>query len=185
MRNALILHGTQGSSKENWFLWLKTELEKNGYQVWLPDLPGADQPDLEKYNHYLLSNEVWKFDNESVIVGHSSGAVAILALLNAMPDNVKLKTCILVAPFEKDSPGGQWDPNKDLFNYKFDLEKIKNKSEKFTLIISDDDKYCPVEYVERLGKELNAEVIKTHGDGHFSTSGGEKYKALPMLLNYL
>ncbi len=184
MKNALILHGTQGSSKENWFPWLKTELEKKEYKVWLPDLPGADEPDLEKYNKYILNNDLWEFNSESVIVGHSSGAVAALALLNELPENTKIGTVILVSVFEKDSPGGQWEPNKNLFNYKFDINKIKTKANKFVLLISDNDKYCPVEYVQKLGKELGGEVVVTHGDGHFSTSGGEKYKELPILLNY-
>ena len=31
MKNALILHGTQGNSGENWFPWLKKKLEEKGY----------------------------------------------------------------------------------------------------------------------------------------------------------
>jgi len=186
MKNVLILHGTQGNSKENWFPWLKLELEKKGYKVWLPDLPDANIPNLKKYNDFILSNKDWKFDSESVIVGHSSGSVAILALLNELPDEVVVDTCILVAPFEKDSPGGQWEPNKELFDYKPDLKKVKKHCKNFILIISDNDKYCPVEYVRRLGKELGAKVIETHGDGHFSVgSGGPKYRKLPVILSYI
>ncbi len=185
MRNALILHGTQGNSKENWFLWLKTELEKKNYKVWLPNLPDADEPDLNKYKEFLLNNEQWDFNSESVIVGHSSGAVAALALLNNLPENVKIDTVILVSVFEKNSPGGEWEPNKHLFDYKFSTEKIKKKAKRFVLLISDNDKYCPVEYVQKLGKEIGGKIIITHGDGHFSTSGGKKYRELPILLEYL
>ncbi len=186
MKNALILHGTQGSSTENWFPWLKTELENKGYKVWLPDLPASDTPELKRYNEFLLGKANWNFNSESVIIGHSSGAVAILALLNELPEKVVVDTCILVAPFEKDSPGGQWEPNNKLFDYKFDLKNVKKRAKKFVLFISDDDKYCPLEYVEKLGKALGGNVIVTHGDGHFSaSSGGEKYKRLPILLEYL
>ena len=93
--------------------------------------------------------------------------------------------CILVSPFEKNSPGGMWEPNKNLFDYKFDTKIVKNKAKKFILLISDNDQYCPVEYIEELGRELGGKVVKTHGDGHFSTSGGEKYRKLPLLLEYL
>jgi uncharacterized protein len=185
-RNALILHGTQGNSKENWFPWLKEELEDRGYEVWLPDLPGADHPNLDTYNKFLLSNSDWRFGKGSVIIGHSSGAVATLALLNKLPNNTKIDTCILVSVFEKDSAGGAWEPNKSLFEHKFDIENVRSKAKKFVLLISDDDKYCPVGYVKKLGRELGGKVVITQGDGHFSvSSGGEKYKKLPIILKYL
>lgn len=186
MKNALILHGTMGNSNENWLPWLKGELENKGFTVWLPDLPGSNEPKLEKYNQFVFGNKDWEFNSDSVIVGHSSGAVASLALLNELPDGVTIDTVILVSIFEKNSPGGQWEANVNLFDYKFDIEKIKSKAKRFILLISDNDKYCPVEYVKDLGKKLGGEVVVTSGDGHFSaSSGGEKYKKLPTLLNYL
>ena len=81
MKSALILHGTQGSSKENWFRWLKKELEKKGYKDWLPDLPGAEVPNLKRYNEFIFANKDFEFNSETVLVGHSSGAVACLPLL--------------------------------------------------------------------------------------------------------
>jgi len=185
MKNALIIHGTQGDSKENWFPWLKGRLEKKGYKVWLPNLPGANKPELKKYNDFIFGNKDWEFNSESLIIGHSSGAVAALAILSELPNSVRVEKCILVAPFEKNSPGGEWAPNKHLFNYKFDLEKVKKKASEFILLISDNDQYCPVSYVRKLGKTLGGGVIETKDDGHFSTSGGEKYRKLPLLLEYL
>jgi uncharacterized protein len=185
IKNALILHGTQGNSNENWFPWLKNVLGEKGYKVWLPDLPGSDIPNLKMYNEYILGNKDWEFNSDSIIIGHSSGAVAILALLNELSDDIIVNTCILVSPFEKDSPGGQWEANKELFDYNFDLKNVKKHAKRFILFISDDDPYCPVDYVKKLGKELDAKVIITHGDKHFSVSGGEKYNKLPQLLNYL
>jgi hypothetical protein len=186
MKNALILHGTQGNSKENWFPWLKKELEKRKYKVWLPDLPQSDKPVLRNYFQFVFSNPEWRFDSGSVIIGHSSGAVAALGILNELPSDVVIDTCILVAIFEKNSPGGKWEPNGELFNYKFDFNKIKAKAKKFVFVISDNDPYCPAKYVKKLANKFKAELVLTHGDGHFSvSSGGEKYKKLPLLLSYL
>ena len=98
MKNALILHGTGGDSKENWFQWLKKELESKGYKVWVPDLPGADKPNIRNYNQYLLDN--WSFDDETVMVGHSSGAVSILGLLNIFPKDKNLFQIIFFPPVQ-------------------------------------------------------------------------------------
>jgi predicted alpha/beta-fold hydrolase len=37
VKTAFIIHGAYGKSRENWFSWLKEELEKEGYQVYVPD----------------------------------------------------------------------------------------------------------------------------------------------------
>lgn len=79
MKNALILHGTdfgrqQKQRHNNWFPWLKKELEKLDYQVWLPELPQAWQPNLKRYWQFLTD---FKFNSQTILVGHSSGAAAI------------------------------------------------------------------------------------------------------------
>ncbi|PIN68395.1 hydrolase, partial [Candidatus Woesearchaeota archaeon CG11_big_fil_rev_8_21_14_0_20_57_5] len=36
MKTVFIFHGTEGYPEENWFSWLKQELERIGYQVVVP-----------------------------------------------------------------------------------------------------------------------------------------------------
>ena len=102
MKNALILHGTANDSTRNWFPWLKMELEQHGYHVWAPDLPGSEKPNLKRYNKFIFSK--WKFDKDSVIVGHSSGAVATLGILQSLPKGHTIDKALLVAGFAYAGP---------------------------------------------------------------------------------
>lgn len=185
MKNALILHGTQGNSSSNWFPWLKDELSKKGYQVWLPDLPGAEEPILDNYTRFIFSNKDWQFNQDSIIIGHSSGAIAILAILNELPENIVVDKCILVSYFEKDSIGGRWKPNIFLFDYKFNFEKIKKHARRFIIIHSDNDPYSTSQAAENLSKTLGGEFILRKGEGHFNLEAGPQYKQFPFLLTLI
>lgn len=181
MKNALILHGTDGKSTHQWFQWLKGELEGKGYKVWVPDLPEAHLPDIDRYNDFIFSSD-WEFNSESIIVGHSSGAVAILGLLDALPPDVVIDTAILVGAFrnhlEREELKGMDKP--------FDFANIKSHAKRIIFIHSDNDRYCPLEHAEYLAKELDAELIVKEGQDHFSTgTSGEQYRQFPLLLELL
>jgi len=72
MKNALILHATDCTSKDSWYLWLQKQLENAGYNVWTPNLPQANQPNIQRYNTHIFDNKDWKFIKESIIIDHSS-----------------------------------------------------------------------------------------------------------------
>jgi predicted alpha/beta hydrolase family esterase len=127
MKNALILHGTDGYPEENWFSWLTQKLQEKAYHVWVPQLPQANKPSITRYNELLLHND-WSYNTESYIIGHSSGAVAALGLLQQLPENIIIDTCILVGAFINDLG---WDALKKLFNPPFDFEKIKQHAKRF------------------------------------------------------
>ncbi|MEK7095912.1 MAG: alpha/beta hydrolase [Patescibacteria group bacterium] len=177
---AVILHGTDATHTKNWFPWLKTELEKLGYEVWVPDLPGAKQPNVERYNKFLLGSG-WDFQ-DNLVIGHSAGAVEVLALLENLPDGIKVDTAIMVAVFKGDLG---WDVLKDLKDLNFDYEKIKQKAKKFIVIHSDDDPYCPLEGAKEIASALNAEMIIMSGMKHFSKKTDPRLVKFPELLEII
>ncbi len=181
MKNALILHGTGNNSRGNWFPWLKGELEKRGFNVWVPDLPASDKPNIKRYNDYILGRR-WEFNDKTVLIGHSSGAVAVLGLLQHLPENVIVDTCVLVASF-KDNLGSA-DFN-GLFEEPFDFEKIKKHAKQFIFIHSDDDPYCPLDHAKFLAKKLGGKLIIKKGQGHFNLEKGPEYKQFPLILEVL
>lgn len=182
MKNALILHGTSSNSKGNWFPWAEQELIKRGWKVWVPDLPQADRPNTKRYNNFIFKNSKWEYTEESVLIGHSSGAVAILGLLQFLPDDVVVDTCIFVGSF-KDKLG--WDALDGLFEEPFDFEKIKKHAQRFVFIHSNNDPYCPLEHARYLTEKLNGELIIKKGQGHFNLEISLKYKQFPLILEIL
>lgn len=48
-KRAFIIHGWDGYPDEGWFPWLKTELEKNGFQVHVPAMPKSAEPKIEAW----------------------------------------------------------------------------------------------------------------------------------------
>lgn len=181
MKKALILHGTGGSSKDNWFPWLKQELEAKGYIVWCPDLPEAEKPNIERYNNFIVKNKDFQLDKNTILIGHSSGSVAILGLLEALPDAVSVGACYLVGSFKNDLG---WDSLKELFIKPFDFGKIRQKSRLWYFIHSDNDPHCPLAHAEYLHDHIGGDLIVLPGQKHFSVgTAGEKYRRFPYLRN--
>ncbi len=178
-KKAVILHGTNSTSQNGWFPWTKGELEKLGYEVWVPDLPGAKAPNIERYNKFLLSSG-WDFRG-NLIIGHSSGSVAILGLLQTLPEDIKADTAILVGTFRGNLS------RKDLkdVDIKFDYAKIRAKAKKFIVIHSDNDPYCPLDGAKWIAKQLAAEFILLPGQQHFSSHIDPKYKRFPKLIEII
>ena len=182
MKQALILHGTDATPQSNWFAWLKDELEKVDYKVWLPQLPNSDTPNAKIYTGFLLSGSYFRFDDETIIVGHSSGAVEALHLLENLPENTKVRAVFLVSVF-KDDLG--WDVLKGLFDEPLDFVKIKTKADKFVLLHADNDPYCTIEHAEYIAEQIGGELIVKSGQGHFNTELSERYRAFPELLEII
>jgi predicted alpha/beta hydrolase family esterase len=178
---ALVLHGTSGSSQDEWFPWLKNELEKKGYQVWVPDLPGADEPDINTYNPFIINNCPFELNEETIIIGHSSGAVAALGLVQNLPNRVG--KVILVAGFVDDL---NYDPVKKMFRtWKFDWEKIKTKARKFIVVCSDNDPFVPAKHGRELERLLDTKSIVMPGQKHFGISTFPKYSRFPELFDLI
>jgi predicted alpha/beta hydrolase family esterase len=181
MKNAIILHGTGNTPEGNWFRWLEKKLKERGYNVWLPQLPNAEMPNAEKYNKLLLSHN-FNFNDDTILVGHSSGAVSILNLLQELPSSIRIKAAFLVGSFEKPL---DVSARSELFSKSFDFEKIKSRCGKFIFLHSDNDPYCPLVGAQFLAKMLDGELTVVPGQGHFNLETGPQYKEFPQLLELI
>jgi predicted alpha/beta hydrolase family esterase len=176
MKQALILHGTDAAPDQNWFPWLKAKLEARGYEVWVPLLPQNHTPNGKTYGDFLFGSD---FDfADSVVIGHSSGAVEVLNLLNdeRLPH---VKMAVMVGAWEHGTPPGmEASQFAHLFPTEgYNYEAMKAKADKIAFMHGSDDPYCPLEQAEFLAKQLDAPLTVVPNGHHL----GAKYSELPEL----
>ncbi|MFA6073290.1 MAG: alpha/beta hydrolase [Candidatus Woesearchaeota archaeon] len=178
MSNIIIIHGSFGNPKENWFPYMKKELELKGHRVFIPKFPTPKQSltswmkIFEKYQKYLNEN--------TIIIGHSLGPSFLLSVLEK--SNIKIKAAYFVSGFIGDLGNNEFDKiNKTFTTKKFNWSLIKNNCKYFCVINSNDDPYVPLKKGKELSKKINAEFIILKNAGHINTSSN--YKTFPFLLN--
>lgn len=179
MKNAIILHGTDTKNDEFWFPYLKDELEKLGYAVWLPQLPNDEYPNLKDWLPFILSNGT--FTEETVIIGHSAGAQVILSVLENI--DVTVNKAILVSGYAKTlRKDMESEKNVDEPNW----EKVKGKAKEFIFINSDNDPWdCDDKEGRIMADHLGGRLIVRH-DGHMgSTTHNQPYKEFPLLIDLI
>jgi predicted alpha/beta hydrolase family esterase len=187
MKHALILHGTGATPNANWFPWLGSQLEAAGYTVWVPQLPGADHPNAQRYTDFLLTTAPanWSW-NDAVIIGHSSGAVEILALLQALPEGTRVKLGVLVGSFTSDlATHPKWRMLTGLFTEPFDFVTIRWHADKLIFVHSDNDPHCPLNQARYLAEQTGGQLVVIPGKQHFSAKLDPPITQVPEILDLI
>jgi len=177
-----IIHGSYGNPQENWFPWLKQELEKLGHAVFVPEFPTPKDQNLENWMgefqegmHYHL------LDEESVFVGHSLGPAFILSVLEELEIPKPIRACFFVAGFIGKLNNPEFDEiNKTFAEKEFNWERIKKNCERFVMYHSNNDPYVPIEKAKELSEKLNCKLKVIKGAGHFNEKAG--YTEFKLLL---
>ena len=178
-RTAVILHGTGGSPDENWFDWLKGQLGWRGYEVWLPQLPDSDHPDIATYWNYVRG---YPFDEETLIVGHSSGATAALGILHELPEKQRVDRVVCVAGFVRDEG---WNCEGLLIDT-YDWPKIRRQANRIDLVWAKDDPVVSEEQTDGLAERLGVKPLVLPEGRHFSAGSGSMYgRRFPPLLDLI
>lgn len=190
----VIFHGAFGGPSENWFPWLKDELEASGHEVFVPKFPVEDYDQLTlsgpktKTVNQNLHNWMAVFDElllklngkELCFIGHSIAAVFILHAV--IKHNLNLDSAIFVAPFLTKLNPKLWQfqvVNQTFYNDKFDFSKLKKLIPISYTVFSDNDPYVDIKYPLRFTKKMQSEKIIVKGGKHL----GSNYKEFPLLLD--
>lgn len=170
MATAIIIHGAFGHSKENWFPWLKKELEKIGYAVFVPDFPTPENQSLQNWLKIFKQYEQ-KLTKDSFVIGHSLGVPFLLSVIEKL--SKPIKAAFFAAGFAGQLGNPKFDKlNKSFLKKSFDWKKIKKNCQYFYVFYSDNDPYVSKEKSEELIRNLNAKAIFIKDAGHFNKKAG-------------
>ncbi len=182
-----IIHGWDGYPEEGWFPWLKKELEQQGIEVHVPQLPDAENPRIEKWVP-KLAEIVGAADKDTYFVGHSMGCQTIARYLELLPEGIKIGGAVFIAGFFKRLTGLENDPDvqetaRHWLDAPLNFEKIKSHLPKSVALFSDNDPYVPLDNQDDFREKLGSKILIEHQKGHFS--GNEEAKQLPVVAKIL
>jgi len=176
MKKIIFLQSWYSKITDNWYPWLKKELEKKGYTTFFPDIPEMRKnvPAMRKILKYIESLNI--IDNNTLIIGHSLGNLLAMRL----GEKFQYKQMILVSVWDYDD---LCEGHRLFWKTKINHSKIKNHVKNIAVIHSDNDPYYTAIAAEDTSKRLNAKFILIKGGGHFGKKEGTK--KMPKILELL
>lgn len=76
MARVIIIHSWGSNHEANWYPWIKVQLERNGHEVIVPDMPDTNKPVIEKWVEEIKKT-VGTPNKDTYFIGHSIGCQAI------------------------------------------------------------------------------------------------------------
>ncbi len=178
MKTAFIIHGTGGSPEGNWFPWLKTELQKQQYQVFVPRFPTPENQNLE---NWLETFERYKkyVTKDTIFIAHSVGPSFVCSLLEGLDFSVQ--ACLFASGFLWKLGHPYFDTlNASFTERDFDWEKIRKNCEYFYMCHGSDDPYVPLRNAREMSFGLWIQIDIIEAGKHLNTENG--YTDFPYLL---
>lgn len=174
-KRVIIIHRWGGKPSDDWYPWLKWELEKAGHEILVPEMPNTEAPVIREWLD-KLKEVVGKPDENTILIGHSIGCQTIIRFLETPRSNEKAGEVLLVAPWihlvnledqESEMIAKPWTETP------IDWEKAKKRASKYVCLFSENDPWVPVEEAEIFKNKLGAEVKILSNQGHFNERKSE------------
>ena len=181
MGKVVIIHGTKGEPQGSWFPWLAIQLAQRGDPVIVPRMPTPEGQSLESW-FAAFHEQVGAIDSSTTIIGHSTGAVFLLRLLEQI--NEPIETSIFVAGFTAALGSAEYDPlNATFVADEYDWDKIRKNAGDVVCLSGDSDPYVPQTQALDLARNLGVEACLVPDGGHLNAEFG--YTEFPLLLEIL
>lgn len=174
MRRAILIHGNGNCTpNDNWFPYLKKELDKLKIRVDAPQFPDTE---LARSCYWLpfLENDL-KADENTFLVGHSSGAIAAMryAETHRILGSALIGTYYTDLCMESEKLSGYFDRP-------WDWDAIKGNQKWIIQFAGLNDPWIPISEAHVVRDKLGTDYYESADGGHF---GGDYYKeTFPELL---
>lgn len=171
-------NGNSHIETDNWYAWVRDELRVRGYEVIAEDMP---DPEFAHVNIWLPHIEnVFKANENTIIIGHSSGAVATLRYL----ENHRLLGAIIIGTNYTDM-GEEGEKESGYYDSPWKWEKIKSNADWIVQFISTDDPYIPKVETQFIHDKLNTEYHELTDRGHFMIDQNPINNTFPEILEVI
>ncbi|XP_078413004.1 serine hydrolase RBBP9 isoform X1 [Cetorhinus maximus] len=145
----------------NWYKWVKDQLKQiPDFQCLLQNMP--DPLTARKTIWLPFMEKTLQCDEQTVIIGHSSGAVAAMRYA----ETHRVYGIILVSAYTSDL-GNATERKSGYFNSPWQWEKIKCNCTHIVQFGSTDDPFLPWSEQQEVADGLQAELHKFTNRGHF------------------
>lgn len=182
MNNYFIIHGTYGHPEENWFPWLKKELESKKIECIVPQFPIGDE---QNYNNWkeTLDDYSDKINENTIFICHSIAPIFIIKYI--LDNKIKIFGIITVSGFNSYiGPSDEINKcNQSFFMNEDNILDIYNYCNFILSFYSDNDPYIKFVELERFARVLKAEKYLIKNAGHFNIVSG--YKEFPKILDII
>ena len=165
MTKVILIPGNGGGkADDNWFPDVKEQMESIGMTVIARDFPDSF---LARSSYWIpfLRDEL-KADAQTVIVGHSSGAVCAMRYAEKYPllGSVLVGACYTDLGIETERLSGYYDTP-------WDWNSIRKNQQWIVEFASEDDPWIPIEEARHIHEMLKTEYYEYRDRGHF---GGDR-----------
>ncbi len=180
--NIFIFHGAYGYPQENWFPWLQQKIIASSRMCYVPAFPTPENQHLEGWFEAFQQNDAYAITSQTILIGHSLGAVFLLRLLERY--HIEVKTSILVGAFLGKIGIEKFDSiNESFFQQSFDWARIKSRSKQIICYDGNDDPYVSPVMFDFIADQLGAVKVIISQGGHLNLPAG--YETFPQLWRQL
>ncbi|MGW4126309.1 RBBP9/YdeN family alpha/beta hydrolase [Nocardia sp. NPDC004711] len=159
-------HGLAARNDSVWFPTFRAELEAAGHRVVIPDLPNSEAPRVKPWLE-TLAGAVAAPAEDTVLVGHSIGAVNVLRFLEQYDVTSGVFAGVVLVSTSVHEVG--YDLLAEFFEREFDWPRIRAAARQFRALTAIDDPVNapnPLEHIDVLVRELGATALVLPDGGH-------------------